>query len=97
MAQQTTAPSSARAPAAAPQNAPQPTQHARAQHSAPPLAAPTTMDQVVDRAIVREHALITFLQTRTPLVETYLAEPEARSSRWGRRHARTTTSSAVWT
>src|ERR1043165_6888418 len=35
-------------------------------------AAPTTMDQVVDRAILREHALITFLQTRTPLVETYL-------------------------
>jgi len=30
------------------------------------------MDQVVDRAIEREHALITFLQTRTPLVETYL-------------------------
>src|ERR1041385_2135503 len=35
-------------------------------------APPTTMDQVVDRAILREHALITFLQTRTPLVETYL-------------------------
>ena len=33
---------------------------------------PTTMDQVVDRALAREHALITFLQTRTPLVETYL-------------------------
>ncbi len=30
------------------------------------------MDQVVDRAIEREHALITMLKTRTPLVETYL-------------------------
>ena len=38
----------------------------------PAAAAPTTMDQVVDRAIEREHALITFLETRTPLVETYL-------------------------
>src|SRR2546426_1540128 len=30
------------------------------------------MDQVVDRAIAREHALIEILKTRTPLVETYL-------------------------
>ena len=37
-----------------------------------PTATPTTMDQVVDRTIEREHALIKFLQTRTPLVETYL-------------------------
>src|SRR5206468_5579465 len=35
-------------------------------------AAPTTMDQVVDRTIEREHALMDFLKTRTPLVETYL-------------------------
>ncbi len=35
-------------------------------------APPTTMDQVVDRAIAREHALIAMLETRTPLVETYL-------------------------
>jgi len=35
-------------------------------------AAPTTMDQVVDRSIVREHALMDMLKTRTPLVETYL-------------------------
>src|SRR4029077_806018 len=34
--------------------------------------APTTMDQVVDRAIVREHALMEALKTRTPLMETYL-------------------------
>jgi hypothetical protein len=35
-------------------------------------APPTTMDQVVDRTIVREHALMDMLKTRTPLVETYL-------------------------
>ena len=34
--------------------------------------SPTTMDQVVDRAIVREHALMDMLKNRTPLVETYL-------------------------
>jgi hypothetical protein len=36
------------------------------------MAPPTTMDQVVDRAIQREHALMDMLKTRTPLVETYL-------------------------
>jgi hypothetical protein len=43
--------------------------------TAPPqstIAAPTTMDQVVDRAIVREKDLIKFLAPRTPVVETYL-------------------------
>ena len=30
------------------------------------------MDQVVDRAVEREHALIKMLRTRTPFVETYL-------------------------
>ena len=35
-------------------------------------ATPATMDQVVDRAIEREHALMEMLKTRTPLVETYL-------------------------
>src|SRR2546428_326746 len=39
---------------------------------APSVAPPTTMDQVVDRAIAREHALMEMLKTRTPLVETYL-------------------------
>src|SRR5579871_4185670 len=41
---------------------------------APPKAeaAPTTMDQVVDRFIVREQGLIKMLETRTPVVETYL-------------------------
>ena len=33
---------------------------------------PASVDQVVDRFIEREHALITFLKNRTPLVETYL-------------------------
>ena len=36
------------------------------------LAPPTTMDQVVDRAILREKDLIKFLSQRTPVVETYL-------------------------
>jgi hypothetical protein len=36
------------------------------------LAAPTTMDQVVDRAILREKDLVKFLSQRTPVVETYL-------------------------
>ena len=33
-----------------------------------------TMDQVVNRAIEREHALIEMLKTRTPLIETYLQD-----------------------
>ncbi|MGA6986093.1 MAG: M48 family metalloprotease [Terriglobales bacterium] len=33
---------------------------------------PATMDEVVDRAIEREHALMKMLRTRTPFVETYL-------------------------
>jgi hypothetical protein len=37
-----------------------------------PLAPPTTMDQVVDRVILREKDLIKFLSPRTPIVETYL-------------------------
>jgi len=35
-------------------------------------APPTTMADVVDRTIQREHALMAFLKNRTPLVETYL-------------------------
>jgi hypothetical protein len=34
--------------------------------------APSTMDQVVDRIILRERGLIDMLKTRTPIVETYL-------------------------
>src|SRR5271166_5580758 len=36
------------------------------------LAPPTTMDQVVDRVILREKELVKFLAPRTPVVETYL-------------------------
>jgi Peptidase family M48 len=38
------------------------------------LAPPTTMDQVVDRVILREKALVKFLEARTPIVETYLQD-----------------------
>jgi len=88
MAQQTTdqSPSSpAQTTAAAPQTAttPAPTAQPTASQSASPagqsgvaasasMAPPTTMDQVVDRAITREHALMDMLKLRTPLVETYL-------------------------
>ncbi len=66
----------AQQPASAPQN-PQPvatTQPEQAQSSQAPsnLAPPTTMDQVVDRVILREKELIKFLSARTPIVETYL-------------------------
>ena len=44
-------------------------------NATPPASAPsTTMDQVVDRAIEREHALMEMLKNRTPLVETYLQD-----------------------
>jgi hypothetical protein len=36
------------------------------------LPQPTTMDQVVDRFIEREHGLMKVLSARTPVVETYL-------------------------
>ena len=42
--------------------------------TAPASVPPATMDQVVDRAIEREHALMEMLKTRTPLVETYLQD-----------------------
>jgi hypothetical protein len=38
------------------------------------LAPPTTMDQVVDRVILREKDLIKYLSKRTPIVETYLQD-----------------------
>ncbi|HYA24010.1 MAG TPA: M48 family metalloprotease, partial [Terriglobales bacterium] len=40
--------------------------------SAPVAGSPMTMEQVVDRTIQREHALMSLLRSRTPLVETYL-------------------------
>src|SRR5438477_1082047 len=63
VAQQTPGPSSASTTPAS--------QPATSQTSQP-AAPPTTMDQVVDRTIEREHGLMDFLKTRTPLVETYL-------------------------
>src|SRR6202162_2692343 len=63
MAQQTAGPSSSSTTPAS--------QPATSQTSQP-AAPPTTMDQVVDRTIEREHALMDFLKVRTPLVETYL-------------------------
>jgi hypothetical protein len=54
---------------------PQPPNAALAAVSAsisPASSQSTTMDQVVDRAIEREHVLMEMLKTRTPLVETYL-------------------------
>ncbi|HXM22990.1 MAG TPA: M48 family metalloprotease [Terriglobales bacterium] len=68
-------PATTPAPTAQPA-APQPSNPASGQSAAAPSpsaqAPPTTMDQVVDRAIEREHALMDMLKTRTPLVETYL-------------------------
>jgi len=40
-----------------------------------PASAPSpTMDQVVDRAVEREQALMKMLKTRTPFIETYLQD-----------------------
>ena len=51
----------------------QASQAAPAQIAPPPaVPAPTTMDQVVNLFIEREHGLIKALATRTPVVETYL-------------------------
>jgi hypothetical protein len=44
-----------------------------AEHSSSQGAA-TTLDQVIDRSIERERALVQLLQERTPLVETYLQD-----------------------
>ncbi len=64
-----------------PGNAPSaqsPSQPERSKSSTTPapvaLPQPTTMDQVVDRFIEREHALMNALSTRTPVVETYLQD-----------------------
>jgi len=66
----------AQQPASAPQNqqAVSTTQPGPAQSAPAPanLAPPTTMDQVVDRVVLREKDLIKFLSPRTPIVETYL-------------------------
>ena len=73
--QPTSQPVQMSAPAATPATAqPAATQPAASAQPAPPQAGPqpTTMDQVVDRFVLREKGLITMLQTRTPVIETYL-------------------------
>jgi Peptidase family M48 len=67
-------------PATAQPVASQPANSASGQSPAATVAAmapPTTMDQVVDRTIQREHGLMELLKTRTPLVETYLQNLKA--------------------
>jgi len=73
--QPTSQPAQMSAPAATPATAqPAATQPAANAQPVPPQAGPqpTTMDQVVDRFVLREKGLITMLQTRTPVIETYL-------------------------
>src|SRR6201997_4928945 len=74
------APTQMSAPANPP-DAAQPTTPIPTQTSAPanaqpappqPAPQPTTMDQVVDRFVMREKGLIKMLQSRTPVIETYL-------------------------
>src|SRR5450755_2142403 len=67
----------AQQPASAPQNSPavaatQPAQSQPSSQAQSSQATPTTMDQVVDRVVLREKDLIKFLSQRTPIVETYL-------------------------
>ncbi len=77
-ATQTAQPSQQAAPATAqpaPAEASQPAPAAAPAVPVPQAAAapaPTTMDQVVNLFIEREHGLIKMLATRTPVVETYL-------------------------
>jgi hypothetical protein len=82
----TSAASDATAPAqtadaqAAPASQPQPSQLQQGTAPAPTPSAlpqPTTMDQVVDRFIEREHGLMKALSNRTPVVETYLQDLSA--------------------
>jgi hypothetical protein len=71
VAQQIVAPSAATHPAAPDASANVATEPQAAKRPQPAGPA-TTMDDVVNRAILREHALMDMLKTRTPLVETYL-------------------------
>jgi hypothetical protein len=70
--QPATTPAPTAQPAASQPANPAPAQAAATPPPSPALAPPTTMDEVVDRAIVREHALMDMLKARNPLVETYL-------------------------
>ena len=88
MAQQSANQSSSNAAASQAATTPAPTAQPAASQPANPasgqsaaasaaMAPPTTMDQVVDRTILREHGLMEMLKTRTPLVETYLQNLKA--------------------
>ena len=68
-------PATATQPAASQPANPASAQSAAAASAA--MAPPTTMDQVVDRTILKEHGLMELLKTRTPLVETYLQNLKA--------------------
>ncbi|HXM60481.1 MAG TPA: M48 family metalloprotease [Terriglobales bacterium] len=72
--QAATTPAPTAQPAASQPANPAPGQSAAASAA---MAPPTTMDQVVDRTILREHGLMEMLKTRTPLVETYLQNLKA--------------------
>src|SRR5271156_4422726 len=81
-AQQSANPSSSPMAAQTPASVPESSSAASREQPEPqPIAAsastpvplpPATMDEVVDRTIEREHALMKMLRTRTPFVETYL-------------------------
>ncbi|MGH9512477.1 MAG: M48 family metalloprotease [Terriglobales bacterium] len=60
--------------AAAQQTAPQSPADPAASSATEVAGTATTMDDVVNRAILREHALMDFLKSRNPLVETYLQD-----------------------
>jgi hypothetical protein len=61
------------APSSQPQAAPSQAQQSTTPAPTPSaMPQPTTMDQVVDRFIEREHGLMKALSNRTPVVETYL-------------------------
>ncbi|HEY7615396.1 MAG TPA: hypothetical protein VH744_01220, partial [Terriglobales bacterium] len=70
--QQPAAAASPAMPMAQPPAQATPVQSGPAQAQPPQAAAPTTLDQVVDRVVEREHGLMEMLKTRTPIVETYL-------------------------
>jgi len=69
----------AAAPVAAPAPPPAPVASASASSQPAAAAAPATMDQVVDRFIAREKALVELLKDRTPVVETYMQTVKADS------------------
>ncbi len=64
---------------APPPIAPPPTAPAAASAQQPAAAPPATIDQVVDRFVAREKALVDLLKDRTPVVETYMQNVKADS------------------